>query len=323
MSDFHYLASHLVDEEAAEKYLAKYCFEMDLFTVEKNRLECVTKLCKLGESTVSITSSPTGWGYKVRSEADGFLFTLAQEGNVVWESGKQRMLSKANAGLLIDHRELTMASYSRRSQYLAIYVAHTDLIKYLSMLNGETQASRLVFKKNECGVLITEFMKSVGSTIISLASGSDLVQDKVLTHLKESLMCFIVYNMENNYSQLLTCTRTLEAPTPYTIKRTVEYVEHHYDRLLTLSDLAAFSGVSVRSLQLGFKQFKECTPMSYLRDVRLKKAHVMLKSREHPIRTPKEIAALCGFTNFYLFDKYYTSTFGERPIETLRANSFI
>ena len=62
-------------------------------------------------------------------------------------------------------------------------------------------------------------------------------------------------------------------PTPPAIRTAVEIIEAEAERPLTISEIAARSHISARALQLGFRQHLGTTPMSYLRDVRLRRAH--------------------------------------------------
>ncbi|UVH51804.1 AraC family transcriptional regulator [Pseudomonas sp. CBSPBW29] len=322
MSDVIFSSSHLAGEALAVKYFDNYCFEMDVRPGARGQLECMTKMCKIGSSIVSLTTSSTGWGYEARSGADGFLFTIPQSGTVTWESPKQRIFSKVGNVSLLDHREVVFSNYSQGAQYVTFYLSQEDVVRYLTLLIGEPPVSRVNFAVRAAGEGAAKFMTGLADLMISAGSNRESLESKVLTHLKESLICFVLYNVENNYSKNIRSSKTVASPVPYSIKRTAEYIHANYDKSLILSDLAVFSGVSIRSLQLGFKQFKGTTPMAYLRKVRLDKAHSMLADYNSSL-SPKEVADLCGFTDFYLFNKYYLMAFGQRPIDTMRSRLFL
>jgi len=86
-----------------------------------------------------------------------------------------------------------------------------------------------------------------------------------------------------------------------------------------LADVAAYAGVSARSLQNGFQSFRGVTPMGFLRSLRLKKAHHTLLIADPTVSTVTEIALLCGFTHMGEFGTAYKRTFGVLPRQTLLA----
>jgi transcriptional regulator GlxA family with amidase domain len=72
----------------------------------------------------------------------------------------------------------------------------------------------------------------------------------------------------------------------------------------------------VRSLQAGFRKFKETTPAAYLRRIRLEAVHAELSLSENrlPVR---EVALKWGFTQMGRFAAQYRARFGHYPSETL------
>jgi transcriptional regulator GlxA family with amidase domain len=88
------------------------------------------------------------------------------------------------------------------------------------------------------------------------------------------------------------------------------------DSNLTVNEIALKVGISTRSLQLGFKRFKNTTPMAFLRSARLQTARKLLLS-PHYDKSIRELSFECGFSNHQLFIKYYVETYGERPSDTI------
>jgi hypothetical protein len=54
---------------------------------------------------------------------------------------------------------------------------------------------------------------------------------------------------------------------PRHVKRAVDFMHASMHQPLTVTDVAEVAGVSVRSLQTGFRQFKDTTPAGYLRRI--------------------------------------------------------
>jgi transcriptional regulator GlxA family with amidase domain len=86
---------------------------------------------------------------------------------------------------------------------------------------------------------------------------------------------------------------------------------------ITVSDVAADLGVSVRSLEAGFRQWRETTPSAFLRNTRLWLAHAEL-SRADGRQNVTAVAMSSGFPHLGRFSAYYRAAFGENPSDTLR-----
>lgn len=98
-----------------------------------------------------------------------------------------------------------------------------------------------------------------------------------------------------------------------------EYVRAHFSEPITLTVLESISGLSQRSLQLAFQKQFGCTPMQWVRQIRLDMARkVLLNAR--PGDTVTKIALDCGFTQLSGFSQAFLARFGELPSDTLRQN---
>jgi AraC-like DNA-binding protein len=106
--------------------------------------------------------------------------------------------------------------------------------------------------------------------------------------------------------------------TPRAIRRAVDVIEAEAQLPLTLSSIAARSQVSVRSLQQGFKRHLGMSPMSYLREVRLRRAHRTLLESDPSVVTVASVAYDWGFTNLGRFAAAHAGRYNEPPAKTLR-----
>jgi len=86
---------------------------------------------------------------------------------------------------------------------------------------------------------------------------------------------------------------------------------------LSITALAAKVGVSTRSLQLAFSQYRGTGPRQILEDIRLDAAHARLLSAA-PGDNVTRIALDCGVTHLGRFAMRYRERFGESPLATLR-----
>ena len=89
------------------------------------------------------------------------------------------------------------------------------------------------------------------------------------------------------------------------------------DKRINLSDLVNVSGVTARTLQLGFRDSFAVSPMTFVRDIRLKKAHEHLFSAAPGSTSIAEVADAWQFQYHSQFSKIYQKRFGELPSKTL------
>ncbi len=106
---------------------------------------------------------------------------------------------------------------------------------------------------------------------------------------------------------------------PRAIRRVVDAMHDGPERRFCVTDLAVIAGMSVRTLQEGFRRHVGLSPMAYLQQVRLDRAHGALIA-EHPHRvTVAAVAHRWGFTHLGRFACAYRSRYGVSPSDTLRA----
>lgn len=135
-------------------------------------------------------------------------------------------------------------------------------------------------------------------------------------HFEQFLLHTLLSSQPHNYSHELG-----ELPaswTPAALRRATRYCEDHAGEPISLSDIAAAARVSVRTLQLGFREHLETTPMAYLRSVRLAHAHadlVRLAGTDSPM-TVTDVALRWGFTHLGRFAALYRQTYGRPPSST-------
>ena len=91
---------------------------------------------------------------------------------------------------------------------------------------------------------------------------------------EDLVMTRLLITHAHNFSRELECPRP--PARPRVVKRAIEFIESHPQAPLTAADIARAAGSSVRSLQQGFAQHVGVSPMAYLRDVRLARAHAEL-----------------------------------------------
>ena len=104
---------------------------------------------------------------------------------------------------------------------------------------------------------------------------------------------------------------------PAAVRRAQAFIEARAQLPITVTEIAAASGVTPRALQHGFAHHLESSPTRYLRAVRLERAHHALREGTVDVTTVTEIAHRWGFAGPVGFARQYRDAVGELPGETL------
>ncbi len=103
---------------------------------------------------------------------------------------------------------------------------------------------------------------------------------------------------------------------PFFLKRADRFIEEHLGEAFSMKELAKHCGVSWRTLQKAFTDFRALTPVAHVRNTRLDRAHRTLDESDASVG---EIAARCGFHSPTTFALEYRKRFGIAPSRTKRA----
>jgi len=121
---------------------------------------------------------------------------------------------------------------------------------------------------------------------------------------------------EHNYRTALG--QPAKAIVPSHVKRVEEYIVAHAAEPLTVAGLAAYAKVSASSLYAGFRDFRNSSPMAYLKHVRLQRVNQDLRNADQANETVAQIALRWGFRHLGHLATDYKKMFGELPSDTLR-----
>ena len=102
---------------------------------------------------------------------------------------------------------------------------------------------------------------------------------------------------------------------PYFLKRVDRYILDHLGEPFTVWELAVHCGVSWRTMEKAFVDFRGMTPVAHVRNVRLDHARVALGEEG---ATVADVAAHCGFGSTTTFALEYRKRFGVTPSHARR-----
>lgn len=137
-----------------------------------------------------------------------------------------------------------------------------------------------------------------------------------LGQLEEFLMSALLYCQRSNYSDALTIAKRSERRE---VRSARDFIDRNLSRQLTVDEIAAAAGVSVRTLQNRFSDDLGQTITGYVRNRRLDCARADLADANPASGlTVTDIATRWGFAHLGRFAVVYRARFGESPSETLR-----
>lgn len=103
------------------------------------------------------------------------------------------------------------------------------------------------------------------------------------------------------------------------VRAAIDFIEAHPERPLTVRDIAGAAGVSVRTLQHGFRDQLDDTPMRHLYRIRIQRVHdELLDADPESSRTVDDVTAYWKVAQTSKFYRDYRHRFGERPAATKR-----
>ncbi|MEA5360541.1 AraC family transcriptional regulator [Amycolatopsis sp., V23-08] len=146
--------------------------------------------------------------------------------------------------------------------------------------------------------------------------GGLLSQPLVAAPLAESLLNGFVLAASHSHAAALA--GPVVAARPASVRAALDVIESDPQAPLTLAVLAERCGVGPRTLQKGFQQHLGMSPMEYVRDVRLRRAHEELRAADPSAASVADVARRWGFTHLGRFASAHEAKYGQKPLSTLR-----
>jgi AraC-like DNA-binding protein len=141
-----------------------------------------------------------------------------------------------------------------------------------------------------------------------------LSHPRVGRSIEDTLVRTILASVPHNYSDRFNTA--LSPAAPFYVRRAEEYIRLNLCDELTLDDIVVAAGVSTRTLQAGFRSYRETTPLAYLKARRLERANALLAEAHRSGRSVTDVAFSCGFSHLSKFARDYALRFGENPSST-------
>jgi AraC-like DNA-binding protein len=210
------------------------------------------------------------------------------------------------------------------SVQLTLKFDRTKLEIYLNALLGHSPMGPISFESDQalkyrnCENLI----RIISLVEADLFAGPGMYKDEVSGRIAEKLLLdMLLRQVPNNYSKNLFISQSSLAP--YYVKKALDYIHENAHHHITMLNLAALSDISERALYDGFRNFRNTSPMAYVKNIRLDRVRAELIGIRCGATQRRKITEIAGdwcFSHMGNFSKDYKQKFGETPTNTMSEN---
>jgi AraC-like DNA-binding protein len=269
-------------------------------------------LCRLDRMSLTFSTSPNA--FKVdAAENSYFLHGFPVHGNAKHRNNGVVVPESPNSGAVGEPGSLNL-SFGPNFALFAVFLNQTSVSDVLSALIGAPASRNLKLNRNHERPEAPMIRGLVRLLIAELDREDRDVSPLLLTEIQQSILVAYLTGVDHNYSDVLNePNKTISS---WQVSRAEEYIEANWRGPISIAALAIVANVSARSLFQNFKQTRGYSPMTFLKQLRLRHANTMLAKPELETSVTR-VSLECGFGNLGHFSTDYKKVFGEQPSETL------
>jgi AraC-like DNA-binding protein len=272
-----------------------------------------------GEDTrISRVSTSGALHIRSRLPADSYAIVLDQHHGIgLHRVAGENVVVDSESSLV--HSPLFPVEVITRSGFEALFVRlrRDAVVRELEHFLDRPVQAPLIFNaalqmQSAAGIELRRISQALGEALET--SGSTEAEMLAIRKIEAGLIGLLLHAQPHNYTRLLN--RRSDAGI-WQLKTAEEFIREHAHLPLSLGDISRAAGVNVRTLQDAFRRRRGCSPMQFLRNVRMQAVHAGLLAPNETTTVTSE-AAHWGFVHFGRFAREYHSRFGELPSQTLR-----
>jgi AraC-like DNA-binding protein len=274
----------------------------------------------LGPITLGWLSYDTEIRVDAEPDGDAYQINLVSAGQVHAYCGSHQMVATSETGMIFrPDRPTGFAGWRTPSQMLAIKIERHALEDELEQLLHRPVAGPIAFALpldlSHHGAADWSWL--VCALAASFFDPESLFRQPIMTApLVHSILAGLLLSADHDFRAQLDAPARRIGPT--TVRRAHEYIEQHAHEPLTVAQVAAWVGVSVRALQQGFQRSLGATPHQVIQHTRLERAHDDLVNSSAAEATVAGIGARWGFPHAGRFAALYHARYNTYPSATLR-----
>ncbi len=270
----------------------------------------------------ALTVARLAYGRRVRlrtADAENFHVNIPLHGRATSRSGTgETVTTGPGEGLVFSPGAPAEISWSADCEQLCLMIPQAHLEAELEQLLGRPLTGRLTFDfaADLRSPLGRRWQTVLDLLVDELDGPTDVSRNpQAGRHLEGLVLDGLL--LGQSHSHRAAATRDGPAGPRSAIRRALELIEESPSEPWTTVRLAAEVHLSTRALQAGFCRDLATPPMTYLRQVRLRRAREALKAADPDATTVRAIAVGLGILHLSRFAAAYREAFGETPSDTL------
>jgi len=270
----------------------------------------------------ALTAGRLTYGRRVRlrtADAENFHVNIPLRGRAAARSGTgEPVTTGPGEGLVFSPGAPAEISWSADCEQLCLMIPRACLEAELEQLLGRSLGGRLTFD------FVADLHSPLGRrwrTVLNLLVDeldhpTHVGRNPLLgSHVEGLVLDGLLLGQQHSHSDAATRRSPVELGAA--IRHAVELMEERPCEPWTTVRLAAEVHLSTRALQEGFRRDLATSPMTYLRQIRLRRAHEALKAANRDATTVRSVAVGLGILHMSRFAAAYRKAFGETPSDTL------
>lgn len=293
----------------------------DVYHPHRIRLDARTRSFRMGLKALHLPNLTLGlleYGHHVEvrtpPHGDSYQINFTAFGSVSMGYGKQSVLTSQRRAAVHGFTEETrLEGWEHPARVVGLKIPRHALEQEFEDLTGTPVQTPIHFEGDFD--LETPGGQAWRSTVQALAQGltpgSPIAAHALMAApLAQAVARGLLLSAPHNHSHLLNPP---PGPTPpAAVTDAMDFIRANARQPLSVEEIANAAGVSVRTLQAGFRDHLDSTPVAMLRRIRLEGAHRDLRSGL-PGTTVAEVARRWGFHHPGRFAVHFAQAFGQSP----------
>ena len=304
--------------EEAEVYLSRTLTTLNIMRV-KDRNHFHLRMNGVNVGSTSLVFNRFGTNTKINSTDEdhvGFIFGNRMPTTLSWFD-KSVTVSPQKASMLVSQQQVQIER-SEGSEVFVLRTSLSDLLSHFEKLTARHHRGTLLFDHtidltNGPGAMLKRTIEYV---VNEIEHNDQVIKTPSLLKSFDHLLLTTLLFLPHNKREILFESHKRQVA-PNLVNRAEEYMQAHLEEGISIFDLLRICNCSRCVLFSAFSTARGYTPMEFLTEQRLHRAHEkLLKARLEDSVT--NIALDCGFNHLGRFPQLYRKRFGELPSETLR-----
>ena len=314
----HYLTDHITSLESLNNAFGAI-FQSTLFDCKSSGNDfsaigegIITQDFFLGNQTVHNLESINAINF------NHYVITIPKEGQFTSNADSKTILNTSGkTGAIVFPTDKLVYRKSTNEISDNIIAMNFNVLKNkLERKFGIFKAEDQIFQLDQNNPKVKTLYNYVESTLDMVRSYPDIRESLFLKmNIKEIAVLMVV----DLIGELLEQDSLLNnQPEKILVSLAEEIIDEYCTEIRTINEIADKLNTSERNLQKAFKKYRNYSPMQFLRERKLHKAHKLILSNRNSSTTIKEIALSVGIFDLNRFGKYYAELFNELPSSTLK-----